>query len=74
MGYIKFSKFSVVHTNYFPTDLLWMIVLFCATFVLNFIFDVLVESLHEDLGEDMGFSTQDDSTLTVGLVLSNHPC
>ena len=45
-----------------------MIILFCATFVLQLIFSVFVRSLHEDLGEDPEFWAHVISTSTKKLV------
>jgi hypothetical protein len=39
----------------FLENRMWVVVLFCATFVLQLQFDVLVGDLHEDLRDDPGF-------------------
>ena len=55
MGCINFS---------FSRKLLWLTILFYATFVLELTLKVLVGSLQEDLGEDPGSKTDIISTLT----------
>ena len=52
------------HSNFFSRRLVWVIILFCATFVLKLIFNVLVGNLHENPGS----WTHMKSTLTRKLV------
>ena len=63
-----YSKIRVHHIDCFPRKVMWIIILFCATCVLQLIFKVLVGSLHEDLQEDPGSWTYVNSTLTEKLV------
>ena len=58
------SPITMGHIHYYSRKLMWMIILFCATFVLYLIFNVLVTGLHEDLGEDQESWNHIISTLT----------
>ena len=44
---------------------MWVVVLFCATFVVELKFNVLVRRLRGDLGEHLGSWTHVVSTLTI---------